>query len=298
MALSSSTRFGIGTPVVTLSGTRPAWEHTAGVEEVATIARAADRLGYHHMTIGDHVAVPPGLPRGEQFWDGIATFSYLAAITARIRFFPHVLVVPLYHPLEIIKRYGMVDMLSGGRLILGLGVGNLEEEFIALGRPFEGRGERSDDAIRAIRACMGRREVSYHGSHYSFDGLVVQPHAVQPHVPIWIGGHSKRALRRAVELADGWVPPPVGFKGPTPDELRAILETYDLPPDFTIVATPGEALNPVTEPDRTVEIISALADTGASAMNLRFVNSSLEEYLEQLEAFASLFTMTQADRQP
>jgi probable F420-dependent oxidoreductase len=287
-------RFGIGTPVVTLSGERPAWEHEAGLDEIVAIAQLADRLGYYHMTVGDHVAVPPGLPRGEQFWDGIATFSYLAALTSNIRFFPHVLVLPLYHPLEIAKRYGMVDMLSGGRLILGLGVGNLEEEFIALGRPFDDRGARSDDAIRALRAAMGKRIVSYTGTHYAFDNLVVQPHAVQQRVPFWIGGHTKRALRRALALGDGWVPPPVGFKGPDADDLRRILVEYDVPAGFVIVATAGAALDPMGSPDETEEQMQVLADAGGNVTNVRFVNSSLAHYLEQLEAFASLLKLTPA----
>lgn len=280
--------FGIGPPVVTLSGNRPKWEHSAGLDEVVQIATTADRLGYDYMTVGDHVAVPPDLPRGSQFWDGIATFSYLSAVTSRIRFFPHVLVVPLYHPLEIVKRYGMVDMLSAGRLILGLGVGNLEEEFIALGKPFDGRGERADDAIRAMRACMGKREVSYSGTHYQFDNLIVQPHAVQARVPFWIGGHTLRSLRRALELGDGWVPPPMGFKGPSPDELQKMLADRDIPDDFTIVVSAGAPLDPMGAPDQTEEVVARMQDVGGTAMNVSFLHDSLGQYLDQLAAFASL----------
>jgi probable F420-dependent oxidoreductase len=280
--------FGLGSAVVTLSGTRPKWEHDAGLPEVVEIAQTADRLGYDYMTVGDHVAVPPGLPRGERFWDGIATFSYLSAVTERLRFFPHVLVMPLYHPLEMAKRYGMVDMLSGGRLILGLGVGNLEEEFVALNRPFEGRGELADDFLRALRAIMGKREVSYSGTHYDFDNLVIDPHAVQEHVPFWIGGHTKRSLRRAIDLADGWVPPPMGFKGPSPQELKQIIEDNDLPPDFAIVVNADRALDPIQKPDETREMIELLESNGGTAMNVHVVHESKSQYLEQLHAFAEV----------
>jgi probable F420-dependent oxidoreductase len=280
--------FGLGSAVVTLSGTRPQWEHDAGLPEVVEIAQTADRLGYDYMTVGDHVAVPPGLPRGERFWDGIATFSYLSAVTERLRFFPHVLVMPLYHPLEMAKRYGMVDMLSGGRLILGLGVGNLEEEFVALNRPFEGRGELADDFLRALRAIMGKREVSYSGTHYDFDNLVIDPHAVQEHVPFWIGGHTKRSLRRAIDLADGWVPPPMGFKGPSPQELKQIIEDNDLPPDFAIVVNADRALDPIQKPDETREMIELLESNGGTAMNVHVVHESKSQYLEQLHAFAEV----------
>src|SRR3984957_19220506 len=161
-------RFGINSPVVNLAGNRPAWEHAAGTTELVQIARTADRLGYDFLTCSDHVAVPPGLPRGERFYDPLATFAYLAALTERIRFLPYVLVLPFYHPLELAKRYGTLDHLSGGRVILGLGVGNLEEEFDMLEVDFEHRGPRSDDALKALRAALSQRTVSYEGAYYHF----------------------------------------------------------------------------------------------------------------------------------
>ena len=109
-------------------------------------------------------------------------------------------------PLAIAKRYGTLDRISGGRLILGVGVGSAREEFELIGVPFAGRGDRMDDALRAIRQTFGRPRPSYHGTHYSFDGWVIQPHGIQQTVPLWIGGRSERALERAVELGDGWAP--------------------------------------------------------------------------------------------
>lgn len=282
------TRTGISSPVLALSGERPEWERRAGVPEVVAIAREADRLGYEFLTCPDHVAVPLGVARGEQFYDPLSTFSHLAAVTERIRFLPFVLVLPFYHPLELAKRYGGLDHLSGGRLTLGVGVGNLQEEFDILGVPFEDRGARADDALRALRAAWGRRVVSYDGPFYSFADLVVQPHAVQERVPVWVGGHSARALRRAVTLGDGWAPAPVAFRGPDPDRLRTMLGSVDLPPGFDVLLGPVRPLDPSGEPDHVREVLAGAADAGATVFRLTVVHRSLEHYLEQLAAYAEI----------
>ncbi|MBE1533100.1 TIGR03619 family F420-dependent LLM class oxidoreductase [Actinomadura algeriensis] len=279
-------KVGISSPILALAGKRPAWEAAAGTAEVVRVARAADRLGYEFMTCPDHVAVPPGLPRGERFYDPLATFSFLAGQTQRLRFLPYVLVLPFYHPLEIAKRYGTLDHLSDGRLLLGLGVGNLKEEFDLLGAPFEDRGPRADDALRALRAALSGRVASYEGPYYAFQDMVVDPHAVQARVPLWIGGHSDRALRRAVALGDGWSPAPQSFRGPTPEVMREMLDRHEAPEGFDVVLTPGERLDPIGAPGRVGEVIATAEKAGATHINLTVRHESLAHYLEQLEAFA------------
>lgn len=281
-------RCGISSPMLALAGKRPDWEHTAGPPELRRIAQAADRLGYEFLTCPDHVAVPPGLPRGERFYDPLATFAYLAPLTERIRFLPYVLVLPFYHPLELAKRYGTLDYLSGGRLTLGLGVGNLREEFELLGVPFDDRGPRADDALRALRAALSGRVVGYHGEYYSFDDLVVDPHAVQSRVPLWIGGHSMRALRRATTLGDGWAPAPVQFRGPDAQTLRTMLDRVDVPAGFDVVFAPGRALDAIGAPGEVHEAVAEAAAGGATVLNLTVRHTSLQHYLEQLAAFAEL----------
>ncbi|MER6893154.1 LLM class flavin-dependent oxidoreductase, partial [Amycolatopsis sp. NPDC000740] len=123
---------GLVSPVVTrLPGDPNAWEDTAGIEDLARIAETADRLGFDHLTCSEHVAVPVAVAeqRGSTYWDPLATFGFLAARTSRIRLVTQVLVLGYHHPLEIAKRYGTLDTVSGGRLVLGLGVGSLREEF-------------------------------------------------------------------------------------------------------------------------------------------------------------------------
>lgn len=281
-------RYGISSPVVNLAGNRPEWEREASTPELVRVAQAADRLGYYYLTCSDHVAVPPGLPRGERFYDPLSTFSYLAALTERIRFLPYVLVLPFYHPLELAKRYGTLDHLSGGRVILGLGVGNLQEEFDRLGVPFDDRGARADDALRALRAALSQRTVSYTGPYYHFDNLVVEPHAVQDRVPLWIGGHTLRALRRAVTLADGWCPAPVQFRGPAAEKLRSMLATVETPAGFDLVVTAESAFDPGAGPERVREVVGTYEELGATVMNVSFVHHSLAHYLEQLAAFAEV----------
>ena len=123
-------KLGLITPVVTrLPRGHAKWEADAGITEIARIAREADRLGYDFLTCSEHVAVPVEVAkvRGGTYWDPLAVFGYLAATTERIRFATFVLVLGYHHPLAIVKRYGTLDSVSGGRLILGVGVGTLAE---------------------------------------------------------------------------------------------------------------------------------------------------------------------------
>src|SRR6478736_1497433 len=151
---------GIISPIVTLNPrAHNAWEESAGLDELAAVAEAADRLGFHHLTCSEHVAVPvaAAAQRGTTYWDPLATFGFLAARTRRIRLVTQVLVLGYHHPLAIAKRYGTLDRVSGGRLVLGVGVGSLEEEFALLGAPYADRGARADEAMTALRASLGER---------------------------------------------------------------------------------------------------------------------------------------------
>jgi probable F420-dependent oxidoreductase len=273
-------RLGILTPVVTLNPRfHNPWEREGTVDDVATVAEAADRLGYHHLTCSEHVAVPEqyAATRGTRYWDPLSTLGFLAARTTRIRLAVHVAVLGYHHPLDIAKRYGTLDRLSGGRLILGVGVGSLAEEFALLGADFEGRGPRADDALRAVRAALGRRVPSYAGAHYAFDGFVVDPHAVQDRVPIWVGGRTARSLRRALELGDGWAP-----FGLAPDDVRTLLDRWGRPGD--VVLAPEPALDPMGDPEGAATVVERWAASGATALNVRMAHRSPAHCCEQLEA--------------
>jgi probable F420-dependent oxidoreductase len=272
-------KLGIITPVLTLNPrVHSEWEETAGFDAVVEIAQTADRLGYHHITCSEHVAVPAGevaARRGSRYYDPLATFGYLAACTERVRFETHVLVLGYHHPFELAKRYGTLDVVSGGRLILGVGVGSLEEEFALLDAPFADRGERADASLRELRRVLGQREV---------DGFIIDPCAVQPHVPIWIGGRTQRSLRRAIDLADGWCP----FGIAAPDIAAMIERAGPLPDGFEVVLFPEPPIDPTDDRDAACATVEPYLAAGATILNLRFRSRSLAHLLEQLEAAPAL----------
>lgn len=279
-------QLGIVSPVVTANpGAHDPWEAAAGIDELGRIAESADRLGFHHMTCSEHVAVPSEVAqqRGATYWDPLATFGYLAARTSRLRLLTQVLVIGYHHPLEIAKRYGTLDMISGGRLMLGIGVGSLQEEFELLDAEFAGRGAIADDALAALRASLGRRLPEYHGPHFDFSGFVVEPHAVQERVPLIIGGRTPRSLRRAVELGDGWVP-----FGLSLDQLGELLGSRDLPPDFEVVLSTGRPVDPTSEPGAVQDRLRRVRKAGATLLTTAVHARSADHYCEQLEALAEL----------
>lgn len=283
-------RLGINSPVVTaVPGVHSPWERAAGIEELGAVAEAADRLGFDHLTCSEHVAVPVDIAeqRGGTYWDPLSTFGYMAARTRRIRFATQVLVLGYHHPLEIAKRYGTLDRVSGGRVVLGLGVGSLEEEFRLLGAAFEGRGAIADDALAALRASLSRREPAYHGEHFDYEGLMVEPHAVQDRVPLWIGGRTPRSLRRAVAYGDGWVP----FGLPL-DRLREMVGAASLPDGFEVVLSAGRPLDPSGDPDGASEALRKVSAAGATLVSVSLTAGSASHYVEQLEALAVIAGLT------
>ena len=290
-------RAGVVTPVATLNPRFfQRWEAEAGIEAIAAVATTAERLGYHHVTCSEHVAIAADkVPvRGASYWDPLATLGYLAALTSRIRLATHVLVLPFHHPLEIAKRYGTLDRISRGRLILGIGTGSAPEEFELLGVPYARRGSTVDDALKAVRQSFARQRPAYHGTHYSFDGWVVQPHGVQERVPIWVGGRSERSLRRAVELGDGWAPQGARHDA-LADMIRRARDTEAFgaraaPLDLVMATSPR--LDPVADAGRLAESIGELAALGVTIINVRTVHRSLHHCLEQFEAYATVATST------
>lgn len=277
---------GIAPPIVIAHpAVRADWERGAGIAELTAIARTADRLGYHHLTCSEHVAVPTdvAVERGGTYWDPLATLGFLAAHTAAIRLATQVLVLGYHHPLEIAKRYGTLDVVSGGRLVLGLGVGSLREEFDLLGAPFDDRGARADDALAALRASLSQSRPEYHGPFYDFDGVVVEPHAVQPRVPLWIGGRTLRSLRRATTLGDGWVP-----FGLSLDELCALLARVDVPENFEVVLSAGAPLDPIGSPDTVARSLEKRREAGTTVVSATLASTSATHYCEQLEALRQL----------
>jgi len=286
-------RFGLVTPIVTLLGREKTWEADAGPAELREIAVAADRLGFEFLTCSEHVGIPTDVApvRGSRYYDPLATFGFMAALTTRIRFLTNILVLPYHHPLSVAKRYGTLDRLCDGRLMLGVGVGSLEEEFNLLGAQFEGRGAIYSEALTALRASFGRREPVFEGEHFSFSDFIIDPCGVQQSVPIWLGGRTALSLRRALAAADGWTPFSLG-SDEVADMLaqaRGLPEWKERTAPFDVALGPAQQAD-VTQPDgveRLVDGVASAAKAGASVINLGTRSTSLAHYLDQLETIAS-----------
>jgi len=218
----------------------------AGLDVVLKIADKADALRYSSLFVTDHVVMPvtsaksfyPYTTSG-QFPGGLAqnylepltVLSHLAHATKRARLGISVLVIPYRNPLLTAKMLATIDVLSKGRVILGAGVGWLREEFEALGAPpFEERGKVTDEYLKLMRAAWTTDPLSFEGKYYTVRDVHVLPKPVQrPTIPVWIGGHTGAALRRAGTLGDAWHP--IGMRPPAllvPDEYAAkVKEIHD-----------------------------------------------------------------------
>ncbi|KKF01324.1 TIGR03619 family F420-dependent LLM class oxidoreductase [Mycolicibacterium obuense] len=271
-------RLGVSTPVVVqVPGAASPWEAHAGAEDLSRIAIAADELGFEYLTCSEHVAIPTRSAerRGATYWDPLATLSYLAAHTSRIRLVTAVLVLGYHHPLQIAKSYGTLDRISDGRVTLGVGIGTLTEEFELLSAPWQRRAARADDAIRALRASLSTPTPAYRGAFYDYGAMTVLPYAQQVAMPIWVGGSSEASLRRAALLADGWMP-----FGLSAQEVSEMLASLELPGQFQVVLS--AAVDPQADPGGVRVQLARLLDAGATAITCTVRADSAPHYCDQL----------------
>ena len=193
----------------------------AGADAITRAARQAEQLGYDNIWVNDHLAVPVDAPYPPSalFYEPVITLTWAAAATARIGLGTSVLVLPMRHPVHLAKELATLDLLSGGRLVVGAGVGWLAAEFASLGVPFDQRGARTDETIKMLRACWSEDPVTYRASVVA-STMTEMRTLPQPGrmIPIWIGGKTEAALRRAVALGDGWHGVALA-----PDELAPVL---------------------------------------------------------------------------
>jgi probable F420-dependent oxidoreductase len=287
-------KLGIVTPVLHMNPRfdPPEWEVTAGVDDVVAVVQQAEALGYDWVACSEHIAIPAAAStvRGGRYWDPFSTLGYFAAKTSRVGLLTHMAVLPYHHPLELVKRLGTLDLLSDGRVIAGVGVGSLQPEFAVLGHAFDGRGDRSDDAIRAIRASWGHRLPEYHGSHYDYQDFIVEPSGLDRPLPIWVGGRTRRSLRRALELGDAWMP--FGFKLVQLTEMlsrpdvRSALDRYaeEHGTPLDLILAPEPPIDPLGDPDGTLDFLASYTAIGATGFSLRFDQHSQAHYGEEMAA--------------
>ncbi|MFD7294877.1 LLM class F420-dependent oxidoreductase [Streptomyces sp. NPDC059897] len=279
------------------------WEAGAGVEDLVEIARTADRSGFDYIASCDHVAIPRRLAdaMSTTWYDPVATLSFLAGVTERVRLLSHVAIVGLRHPLVTAKQYATLDHLSGGRLVLGVGAGHVQEEFEALGVDFARRGAVLDESVDALKAALGPEEFPVHkGELFRFEGLGQRPRPAQPRVPIWVGGSSAPAVRRAALKGDGWLP-----QGDPRDRLPAQIEKLrrlraeagiEAPLTVGAITEPlylGEPAwdvgrRTLTGPGEAVaESLRAYAAMGVQQIQIRFRSRTRKELTDQMAAFAA-----------
>lgn len=277
------------------------WEPACGPEEMRRIAERCDRNGFFYLAVSDHVGVPRDLvPHMSATWyDTVATLGWLGAATERIRLMAYVSVLPYRHPLQTAKSYSTLDRLTGGRVILGVGAGHAAHEFECLGLDFRQRGKMLEEAMVCVRDAFLEEYPEHEGTFWSYRDLALQPRPVQsPRPPIWVGGSTRAALRRAADLADGWLPqgpPEMGMKeaiaflrerraknrGDAPIEIGGMaLDAYVGTPSHEV---PERVVSGA--PERLAERMRAQAELGVSHMCVRFHVRDAGELLEQVDAF-------------
>jgi probable F420-dependent oxidoreductase len=223
------------------------------------MAKAADEAGFWSMALSDHLFHPetieskyPYSPDGKPYWptsnpwpDPYVAIGAMAAATERLRFFTNVFILPARHPLVVAKQVSTAAVLSGDRVGLGIGVGWMREEFDVLGEDFTTRGKRTNEAIEILRSVWRGGMVEYHGEQYDFDRLEMSPAPDKP-IPIYCGGLSKPALRRAARLCDGWinVVHTVDELGAFVSQLKELRAEYGRDGEpFEVIGASSEAFN-------------------------------------------------------
>jgi probable F420-dependent oxidoreductase len=182
----------------------PQFGRAASAESIAAVARRAEELGFSDVWVSDHIVRPAAQPYPSAYlFEPLLTLGWAAAATTTVGLGTSVMVVPQYHPLQLANALATLDQLSGGRVVLGAGVGWSEGEFEALDQDFTTRGKRLDEAIDVMRAVWATDPASYSGDHYRFEELKVQPKPAH-RIPILIGGGSEATFRRAIERGDGF----------------------------------------------------------------------------------------------
>jgi len=294
--------FGIQLPIQSQSTIYVAqWELGAGPAELARVARQAEDSGFFYVAVCDHTAIPRRLAgaMSTTWYDTIATLGWLAGITTGIRLMSHVYIAAQRHPLRAAKEFSTLDTLSGGRVIIGVGAGHVNEEFDLFGPPFDERGAGLDEAIDAMTAALWEEYPTLAGPRWPASDLGVGPRPVQrPRPPIWVGGSSRAALRRAAARGDGWLPQTVRrsdmrdqvgqllelrqeLRGGAPIEIGALAGVFH-------VGEPDHELPRGTvsgSPEKIAENLSELIDMGVSHLQMRFSNRSLQELCDQIAAF-------------
>ena len=296
----------------------------ARIDYLTQFAQHAEALGYYGVLLSDHIAVPAAmrsrypyrsdgrfpLAPDDPILEPVVALSYLAAVTRRIRLGFSVLVLPYRHPVLNAKMLSTLDHISGGRLIVGAGVGWLAEEFELLDANYADRGAVTDEHLRILRALWTDDAPDLAGAHYRVSGFQLAPRPIQrPHPPLWTGGVSPPALRRAAHLGDGWH----GVRQ-TPDDIRRVVARitelraaaglpmdgyqFSLRAGLDITTTPldGAGRTPLRgNPQQIAADLDEYTRAGLTCIVLEPRAATPEQFIAQLDGFQALLSATGMD---
>ncbi|MGB7291377.1 MAG: LLM class F420-dependent oxidoreductase [Thermodesulfobacteriota bacterium] len=280
----------------------PNFGRYAQKESILDVAESAEDLGFDSLWVSDHIIIPESHEGfGDVFYDPLATLSFVAAKTRSIQLGTSVIILPYRNPIVLAKMISTLDVLCGGRLTLGVGVGWLEDEFDALGVSYIDRGPITDECIDVLKNLWSNEEPSYRGRYFNFSNIKFFPKPIQkPHPPLWIGGNGLVALRRAIMLGNGWHP--VGLTaGEIQEKRRAVgeLQSENRSSNFVIslrknlqIYKSKKKKPDVSEPLRdTPEMISKgielYAKSGVSHLVFQILSGRFEDIIHTMEFFST-----------
>lgn len=272
-------------------------------DTILEIAKAAEELGFDSIWVSDHIVIPKSHRGfGDVFYEPLTTLAYIAACTTRIHLGTSIIILPYRNPVVLAKIISTLDVLSGGRVITGIGVGWIKDEFDALGVPYTERGPLTDECIEVLKVLWTEEEPSFKGRYYRFSGIKFLPRPVQkPHPPIWVGGNSRMAIERAVNAGNGW-----HSVGLTPKEIKEGVEYINEllsgkgkeASDFVISLRKNLQIKGISEkktdrreilrgtPDKISEGIERYKESGVSHLVFQVLSGTLEGIVETMELFS------------
>jgi probable F420-dependent oxidoreductase len=284
----------------------PNCRHLATPDIIRATAVRAEQQGYDSVWVSDHVVVPHAnvVNFGETVFDPLVTLAVVAGATSRVRLGTTVLIVPYRNAVVTAKMISSLDALSEGRVTVGIGAGWVAAESAMLGVPFAERGAMTDEYLLAMQELWTSPAPSFAGKYTAFSGLVFEPKPAQkPHPPIWVGGHSRAALRRTVEFGAAWHPinrPPAELRSGRLELVRLCqARGRSTTPALTLrndvrILRPGETPPPSTHAGRViageasavVDQVAELAECGIEHLVLEFLAADGGDLEAQMAAFA------------
>jgi len=286
------------------------WERSMQPGDYQLVARTADELGFHSLAIPEHIVIPNDMVplMGPSWSHAMTAMSFVAGATSRIVVDSSVIVLPYHDPVVFAKAVATLDVLSGGRVRVSIGVGHAEREFEILRVPFHERGKVSDEYLDAIVELWTSDAPEFHGTYVDFADVAFEPKPVQrPHPPIWIGGNTGAARRRVTAHGDGWCPFPApamlaqtartaemdsGTLGEGIDDLRRRLEAVGRDPSTVDISfTNAEGGSPGADDfnaDAYLSGVEKLAALGVTWLQVGLPGDSLAHALETIERFGKL----------